>query len=140
MWTKCGTKVSRLQFGEYQNDFAARMEWTTKNYNEANHPPVPKLAHPDHFTVKSGEQFHLSAAGSYDPDGDSLSYLWFQYPEAGTYKGIISFSPYAANLYDLPVTAPTVTSPQTIHFVLKVTDKGTPRLTRYKRVIVTVVP
>jgi hypothetical protein len=125
---------------EYQNDFAARMEWTTKNYNEVNHPPVPKLAHPDHFTVKSGSQFHLSATGTYDPDGDSLSYLWFQYPEAGTYKGIITFSPYAANLYDLPVTAPVVTSPQTIHFILKVTDKGTPRLTRYKRVIVTVVP
>jgi Protein of unknown function (DUF1593) len=125
---------------EYQNDFAARMEWTTKNYSQANHPPVAKLAHPDHFTVKSGAQFHLSAAGSYDPDGDSLSYLWFQYPEAGTYKDLVSFRPYATNLYDLPVTAPVVTSPQTIHFILKVTDKGNPRLTRYKRVIVTVVP
>ncbi|MGZ3766822.1 MAG: hypothetical protein ACXVA2_19320 [Mucilaginibacter sp.] len=27
-----------------------------------------------------------------------------------------------------------------MHFILKVTDKGTPALTRYKRVIVTVVP
>ncbi len=126
--------------GEYQNDFAARMEWTTKNYNEVNHPPVPKLAHPDHLTVKSGEEFHLSAAGTTDPDGDSLSYLWFQYPEAGTYKGLVSFAPYSSNLYDLPVTAPKVDSPQTIHFILKVTDKGTPRLTRYKRVIVTIVP
>ena len=125
---------------EYQNDFAARMEWTTKNYSEANHPPVPKLGHPDHFTVKSGEQFQLSAAGSLDPDGDSLSYLWMEYPEAGTYKGTVSFAPYAANMYAIPVTAPTVTSPQTIHFILKVTDKGTPRLTRYKRVTVTVVP
>jgi hypothetical protein len=125
---------------EYQNDFAARMSWATKNYNEVNHPPVPKLGHPEHFTVLSGQQFHLSAAGTYDPDGDSLSYLWFQYQEAGTYNGRISFSPYAANLYDVPVTAPIVNRPQTIHFILKVTDKGTPRLTRYKRVIVTVVP
>ncbi|MDB5123403.1 MAG: hypothetical protein JWP94_1532 [Mucilaginibacter sp.] len=125
---------------EYQNDFAARMAWTTKSYKEANHPPVPRLGHPDHFSVKSGEQFHLSAAGTYDPDGDSLSYLWFQYPEAGSYKGLISFSPYAPNLYDIPVTAPVVNSPQTIHFILKVTDKGSPRLTRYKRVIVTVLP
>jgi len=125
---------------EYQNDLAARMLWCTKSYKEANHPPVPKLAHPDHFTVRSGQLFHLSAAGTYDPDGDSLSYLWFQYPEAGTYTGLISFAPYSANLYDLPVTAPVVNSPVTIHFILKVTDKGTPRLTRYKRVIVTVVP
>jgi hypothetical protein len=125
---------------EFQNDFAARMLWTTKNFNECNHPPVPMLAHSDHLTVKSGEQFHLSAAGTTDPDGDSMSYLWFQYPEAGTYKGIVSFRPYSPNLYDIPVTAPVVDSTQTIHFILKVTDKGTPSLTRYRRVIVTVMP
>jgi len=125
---------------DFQNDFAARMLWTTKSYKECNHPPVPVLAHSDHLTVKSGEQFHLSAAGTTDPDGDSISYLWFQYQEAGSYKGKVSFAPYSPNLYNLPVTAPIVTSPQTIHFILKVTDKGTPPLTRYKRVIVNVVP
>jgi hypothetical protein len=125
---------------DYQNDFAARMDWCIKPYNEANHPPVPKLAHPDSFTVKSGEVFMLDADGSYDPDGDSMSYLWFQYKEAGSYPGIVSFRPYASNLYRLPVTAPLVNSPQTIHFILKVTDKGMPPLTRYKRVIVTVIP
>lgn len=125
---------------EFQNDFAARILWTTKNFNECNHPPVPMLAHADHLTVKSGEQFHLSAAGTTDPDGDSMSYLWSQYAEAGTYKGIVSFRPYSPNLYNIPVTAPVVESEQTIHFILKVTDKGTPALTRYKRVIVTVLP
>ncbi|MDR6944378.1 DUF1593 domain-containing protein [Mucilaginibacter pocheonensis] len=125
---------------EFQNDFAARMAWTTKSFAETNHPPVVRLAHADHFTVKSGQLFHLNAKGTYDPDGDSLSYLWLQYPEAGTYKGLVSFKPYSSNLYDLPVTAPVVTAAQTIHFILKVTDKGTPALTRYKRVIVTVLP
>lgn len=125
---------------EFQNDFAARMLWTTKNYSECNHPPVPMLAHKDHFSVKSGEQFHLSADGTTDPDGDSMSYWWFQYPEAGTYKGVISFNPYSPNLYHIPAIAPVVNSTQTIHFILKVTDKGTPALTRYKRVIVTVIP
>lgn len=125
---------------EFQNDFAARIAWTTKNFNECNHPPVPMLAHSDHFTVKSGEQFHLNAAGTIDPDGDSMSYWWFQYAEAGTYKGVISFRPYSPNLYNIPVTAPDVDTVQTIHFILKVTDKGTPPLTRYKRVIVTVTP
>jgi len=125
---------------DFQNDFAARMQWTTKTFAECNHPPVPMLAHSDHLTVKSGEKFHLSAAGTTDPDGDSMSYLWFQYPEAGTYKGIVSFRPYASNLYDIPVTAPKVDSTQTIHFILRVTDKGTPAIARYKRVIVTVTP
>ncbi len=125
---------------EFQNDFAARMLWTTKSFNECNHPPVPMLAHSDHLTVKSGELFHLNATGTTDPDGDSISYLWFQYPEAGTYKGIVSLKPYSPNLYNIQVTAPIVESMQTIHFILKVTDKGTPALTRYKRVIVNVTP
>lgn len=125
---------------DFQHDFAARMQWTIKKYSECNHPPVPRLAHPDRFTVKSGESFHLSAAGTFDPDGDSVSYLWFQYQEAGSYKGAVSFRPYAPTLYDVPVTAPIVDSVQTIHFILKVTDKGSPSLARYKRVIVTVLP
>ena len=125
---------------EVQHDFAARMAWTTKAFSECNHPPVPVVAGGERITVKSGQVFHLSAAGTTDPDGDSMSYLWSQYPEAGTYKGVISFRPFAANLYDLPVTAPEVDSVCTIHFILSVTDKGTPPLTRYKRVIVTVMP
>jgi hypothetical protein len=124
----------------YQHDFAARMDWCTKSYGQANHPPVPNLAHPASFTVKSGEVFHLNGNGSYDPDGDSMSYRWFQYKEAGTYTGVVSFQPYATNLYDLPVTAPTVSRPETIHFILQLTDKGTPSLTRYRRVVVTVLP
>jgi hypothetical protein len=38
----------------YQNDFAARMDWTIKPYAEANHPPMPKLGHPDRLTAKPG--------------------------------------------------------------------------------------
>ncbi len=126
---------------EFQRDFAARMDWSTKPYHEANHPPVPRLGHPENLTVKSGESFRLSAAGSTDPDGDSMSYSWLHYPEAGTYPGPVSFAPFASNLYEIPtVKAPTVTTPQTIHFILKVTDKGSPALTRYKRVMVHVTP
>jgi hypothetical protein len=124
----------------YQNDFAARMDWCTKSYKEANHPPVAVLAHAEMFSVKGGVQFHLNANGSYDPDGDSMSYLWIYYPEAGSYKGALSFKPYAANLIDLPVVAPKVKNPVTAHFILKATDKGTPSLTRYKRVVVTFLP
>lgn len=124
---------------DFQNDFAARMDWTIKPYGEANHPPVVRLGHADHFTVKSGETFFLSAAGSTDPDGDSLSYLWFNYVEAGSLAKPIAPN-WAENLYRVPVTAPVVTRPETVHFILKVTDKGSPPLTRYARVIVTIVP
>jgi hypothetical protein len=124
----------------FQNDFAARILWCTKNYQEANHPPIPKLNHAENLTVHSGEIFYLDATGTSDPDGDAFSYYWFQYPEAGTYKGIASHQPYAANLKRLPITAPAVKTGQTIHFILAVRDKGTPALTRYKRVIINVLP
>ncbi|MFC1552854.1 nucleoside hydrolase-like domain-containing protein, partial [Candidatus Latescibacterota bacterium] len=68
----------------YQNDFSARMDWTIKPYDEANHPPVVKLDHPDYITAKGGERVELSATSSTDPDGDALSFEWFCYEEAGT--------------------------------------------------------
>jgi len=126
---------------DFQHDFAARMDWCIMSFEEANHPPVPVINQPSEFSVKSGEIFKLDADGSYDPDGDALSYLWFQYPEAGSYDGLVNFRPYAENLYNIhTIRAPEVDSPQTVHFVLKVSDKGKPALSRYKRVIVTIVP
>jgi len=124
---------------DFQNDFAARMDWCIKSYQEANHPPVPVLGHSEQITVKSGEGFGLDASGSYDPDGDNLSYLWFNYLEAGSYKKLIKIAS-AENAHGAWVKAPEVEKNETAHFILKVTDKGKPRLSRYKRVIVTIIP
>lgn len=123
---------------DFQLDFAARMDWCTQSYEEANHPPVPVLSHPEAFTVKSEEGFFLSAFDSHDPDGDNLGFLWFHYPEAGSYRGNIKMG--AENVHGVHVTAPKVEKEETAHFILKVMDKGTPSLTRYKRVIVKIVP
>jgi hypothetical protein len=123
---------------DFQNDFAARMDWCTKSYEDANHSPVILLSHPENFTVRSGEGFELDAFNSTDPDGDNLSFLWFHYPEASTYKKTISVG--AENVHGVYVTAPKVDKKETLHFILKLSDKGTPALTRYKRVIITVLP
>ena len=123
---------------DFQNDFAARMDWTTKAFDEANHPPVPVLDHPHAFAVPSGKGFLLSARGTSDPDGDSLSCFWFHYREAGSYDGVISAG--AENSTTVWVVAPKVEKPETAHFILRVTDKGSPPLSRYKRVIVTITP
>lgn len=124
---------------DFQNDFASRMDWCIKPYKEANHPPVPVIGNADEITVKSGDGFTLSAMGSSDPDGDNISYLWFNYPEAGTYKKLIKIDS-AENLWEVWIKAPVVDKKETAHFILKLTDKGTPQLSRYKRVIVNIVP
>jgi hypothetical protein len=124
---------------DFQNDFAARMDWCTKTYQEANHPPVPALGIPEQITVKSGEGFGLDASGTTDPDGDNLSYLWYNYPEAGSYKKLIKITS-AENARGVYVVAPVVDKKETAHFILKVTDKGKPQLSRYKRVIVNIIP
>jgi hypothetical protein len=122
---------------DFQNDFAARMDWTTKS-EESNHPPVPVLDHSDAITVRSGQNFSLGAHAT-DPDGDSVSFFWFQYPEAGSYRGVVTFLG-AENMAWADLVAPKVDKPETVHFILRVTDKGRPPLSRYKRVIVTITP
>jgi hypothetical protein len=133
----------------YQNDFAARMDWTIKAYKEANHPPVPKLAHAARLTAKPGQRIDLSAEGTTDPDGDAVSYEWFYYHEAGTFplSSARSGQPLEIKNFDqskawfaVPTTRVMAPGTGEMHVILRVTDHGTPRLTRYQRVIVNVVP
>lgn len=131
----------------FQNDFAARMDWTIKPFAEANHPPVVKLAHPERLLAKPGQRVELSAEGTTDPDGNALSYSWFYYHEAGTFpvSNARSGQPVEIRNHDqqkafFDVPTGRVMAPGTgdMHIILAVTDHGSPRLTRYRRVIVTV--
>ncbi len=131
----------------FQNDFSARMDWTIKPYAEANHPPAPKLGHPAQLTAKRGERVNLSAEGSTDPDGHALSYAWLVYGEPGTFSMSNSRSGELFKIEDADqakawFTVPTnrILRDGTLHIILAVTDRGSPPLTRYQRVIVTVGP
>ncbi|MBO0948619.1 DUF1593 domain-containing protein [Fibrella forsythiae] len=119
-----------------QNDFAARADWCVKPYKEANHAPAVTLNHPHDLRAKPGQQVTLSGSAT-DPDKDKLAYRWWQYEEAGTYKENVTINQadQAKALVNVPGNA---LAGQTIHLILEVTDQGTPALTRYQRVIVTV--
>ncbi len=120
-------------------DFQARMDWCVKDFKEANHPPVVKLAHARDLKVRPGESVSLSAKGTTDPDGDEVVFHWWQYCEAGSYDGSIEIRD--AGKQDASFTVPrNVDTGETIHVICEVTDTGTPPLTRYQRVIVEVKP
>jgi hypothetical protein len=126
----------------YQHDFAARMDWCVADtFEKANHNPVAvfqddKSKAVARITVKSGQRVNLTATGTYDPDGNKLSYHWFVYNEAGDFRGTVeiknSTSPQAY------FVAPKVKEAASIHIILEVKDDGQPCLYSYRRVIITV--
>lgn len=128
----------------FQNDFAARMDWSvTDSYDQANHNPIAAFQGNTskdsvELSASSGETVELSAAGSRDPDGDKLSYRWWQYPEPGSFGGLVSISDSASR--DASFIAPRVSAPKTIHVILTVMDDGRPSLYSYRRIVVTVKP
>jgi hypothetical protein len=62
---------------------------------------------------------------------------WWHYQDAGTYPGEVAI-PNATSL-DTTLRIPSDAQPgQTIHVILEATDSGTPSLTRYQRVLLTI--
>jgi hypothetical protein len=122
-----------------QNDFKTRLDWCVNDRANANHPPVARVSGSLRRIAKPGDMVTLDASGSSDPDGQSLRFEWVYYPEAGTYLGAPVIIANAASAR-ASFIAPKVDTEQSIHVILVVTDEGTPPLTRYLRVIVTVNP
>ena len=125
-----------------QQDFAARVQWGTNDYENANHHPVPVLksfspAEVIRTEVKPRALITLDASASYDPDGDALRYHWFIYSEAGTYpdakRALVSADTNSRVTLRVPATAQTG---QTIHLVLALTDRRAIELTSYQRIVV----
>lgn len=136
----------------YQNDFAARMDWTvSSSFGDANHPPVPHLngtpgTAPLTIRVCPGEPVLLSAEGSSDPDGDPVAFSWMWYREvAGIYSPNLTMSEDSGPVTE--VTVPVWTQPAEMvlpasydmHVILVAEDEGTPQLTRYRRAVVSVL-
>lgn len=129
--------VNARFFAAAENDFAARMQWSVMaKFSDANHPPIVAVRGPLGLSAHPGSTVHLEGKVS-DPDGNAVTVTWWQYNDAGTYPGDVTFSdPSAlATTFRVPDDAQ---SGQTIHIILEATDNGTPPLTRYQRVVVTV--
>jgi hypothetical protein len=119
-----------------QNDFAARADWCVLGVEVSNHPPVVTLTTPADLTARPGETLQLKSSAT-DPDGDGLTFTWWQYMEAGTCTNAAKIE--GAGSPNASVILPDSAVPgQTIHLILEVKDGGSPELTRFARTIVTV--
>ena len=129
--------VNARFFAAAQQDFAARMKWSvTPRFSDANHEPKVAIKGPFDISARPGATVRLEGRIS-DPDRDPLTLSWWQYHDAGTYPGDITFS--NANAATTTFQIPNDAQPgQTVHVILEVTDGGTPALTRYQRVVITV--
>jgi hypothetical protein len=140
----------------YQNDFAARMDWTVKDFAHANHNPVLVVNEKTgsdaiEMEADAGQTVTLDAAGSSDPDGQTLHYKWWVYAEAGldgTHGADVIISGA-----DQQKAAVTVHSPcrqawipgmipcrgeGVAHIILEVSDDGPAPLTSYRRIVLRV--
>jgi len=122
----------------FQNAFQARMDWCVLSPDEANHAPTAVLGGDQSRAIVIGKAepasiARLSAAGSSDPDGNSLSYRWWVYREPSTCDCPVQIEDDDQTIAILHV--PQDALGKTIHVVLEVTDDGTPPLTSYRRCV-----
>ena len=122
-----------------QNDFAARVRWSvTPTYAAANHEPVVTVRTGNRLSARPGDTIRLEGSVS-DPDGDRVSVRWWRWKDVDSYPGDVRIAD--AGSLAVTVRVPDDAQPgQTIQLVLEAMDGGSPNLTRYQRVVISVVP
>jgi len=117
-----------------QNDFAVRIDWcVATNYAGANHPPVARFVGSLQRDVSPGQTVTLDASPCSDPDGNALTFNWWQYYEtdsAATKVSIANSNSMTGASFVVPNEPGKL-----VHIILQVTDNGTPPLTGYQRII-----
>jgi hypothetical protein len=128
---------------QYQNDFAARMNWcVAPTYSAVNHNPLAVLnsdytKNPIYISATNGAEVPLTADGTGDPDGNTVQTTWWIYNEAGTVRGAtLSATAGLKTVAQLP----RIKKGGELHVILQVEDNGIPPLSAYRRAIIHVSP
>ncbi|MCP9762318.1 DUF1593 domain-containing protein [Lacihabitans soyangensis] len=118
-----------------QEDFAARADWCIKDFKNANHAPKISVKEGNKLKVKAGEKITLNAITT-DPDGNKVAIKVWQYQEVDTAQEAIKIETKGSkSVIEIPNN---LKSGENIHIIVEGKDNGTPSLTRYQRVVLTV--
>lgn len=121
---------------EMQNDFAGRIKWgVAPSFAGANHNPGVDLAQTG-LTARAGKTVAISARVT-DPDSNKVKINWAVYTDASTVTAPVTVQNATSKKAYVAIPADAA-SGQRIVVVLTATDNGTPALSRYGEVVITV--
>jgi len=132
------------------------MQWSnTDRFEDANHAPVAVVNQhcglaPVEITMRPNQTIQLNAGASYDPDGDQLSFKWWQYVDPSNTEWPPSTDALSLKIRGSSSSHPTITLPsentlwqaggahedhleRTLHLILEVSDGA---LVSYRRILV----
>ena len=141
-WTSWQEPVKSLSEEYYRyfyidnlNDFMARIEWAETG--QGNRNPVAivngkKGTDAIVIKAKAGRTVTLDASRSLDPDGDRLSFSWWQQKGIGQTQAELSDTKSSSIKVKIPATS----SDDEIHIILEVHDNSRYTLPAYRRIII----
>jgi hypothetical protein len=124
-------------WGDIQRDFSARLQWSIRSsFAEANHAPTIKIKEGNRVGAHQGDIVKLTPITS-DPDGNSVSTVLWYYKEASIYSGSIEIKTHDTGQWTFTIPEDAKVG-DTLHIIAESQDDGSPSMTRYQRIIVTV--